>query len=96
MAETIHVCGESGVVWEMDLPLPEGVAQRLDRGDLTRVNPDGSAVAVEAPAEVDFEVPPAKNASREAWADYAVRVHGADVDDLEGLSRNELVELYGG
>lgn len=44
MSETIHVRGEGGAVWEMDLPLPEGVAQRLQRGDLVQVDQDGVPV----------------------------------------------------
>jgi hypothetical protein len=42
MAETIHVLGEGGVVWSMDLPLPDGVASRLAKGELRRVTADGS------------------------------------------------------
>ncbi|MBD9731176.1 hypothetical protein IGX29_04960 [Streptomyces sp. H28] len=42
MAETIHVRGEGGAVFTMDLPLPEGIADRLAKGLLVRVNEDGS------------------------------------------------------
>lgn len=42
MAETIHVRGEGGAVWEMDLPLQPDVAKRVAAGTLIRVNPDGS------------------------------------------------------
>ena len=42
MAETIYVRGEGGAVIAMDLPLPEGIAERYERGLLKRVNPDGS------------------------------------------------------
>ncbi len=93
MAETIHVRGEGGVIWEMDLPLPEGVAQRLASGVLTRVNADGSPFepdpAQERPAR------PKDNASTEKWAEYA-RTLGATDEDVEGLSRADLIELYGG
>lgn len=40
--ETIHVRGEGGSVIAMDLPLPEGIAQRYADGLIVRVNPDGS------------------------------------------------------
>jgi hypothetical protein len=40
--ETIHVKGEGGSVWEMDLPLRPDHQQRLDAGLLVRVNPDGT------------------------------------------------------
>lgn len=37
--ETGHFRTESGVVLEMDLPLPEAIAQRVARGDIVRVTP---------------------------------------------------------
>lgn len=42
MAETIYVRGEGGAVIAMDLPLPDGIAQRYERGLIKRVNADGS------------------------------------------------------
>ncbi|MGH3588603.1 MAG: hypothetical protein ACRDQ0_20025, partial [Pseudonocardia sp.] len=45
MAETIHVRGEGGHIFAMDLPLPEGIAERYERGLLARVNADGSPYA---------------------------------------------------
>ncbi|MDX3235657.1 hypothetical protein PV392_08150 [Streptomyces sp. ME03-5709C] len=42
MAETIHVRGEGGAIFAMDLPLSEGIQQRLEQGLIQRVNPDGS------------------------------------------------------
>lgn len=42
MAETIHLRGEGGHIFAMDLPLPEGIAERYERGLLVRVNPDGA------------------------------------------------------
>lgn len=56
--ETIHVRGEGGGIHEMALPLPEAIKGRLDSGQLTRVNPDGSAY-VERPAVK--RTPPAKS-----------------------------------
>jgi len=38
---------------------------------------------------------PANNASTEKWAEYA-RALGATEEDIEGLSRADLIELYGG
>jgi hypothetical protein len=40
--ETGFFRGENGLVLEMDLPLPDAFAGRLQRGEITRVNPDGS------------------------------------------------------
>ena len=40
---SIFVRGESGAIWEMDLPLPESIQDRLNAGKLVRVNQDGSS-----------------------------------------------------
>jgi hypothetical protein len=39
---SIWVRGESGAVWEMDLPLPESIQDRLNAGKIQRVNEDGT------------------------------------------------------
>lgn len=69
MAETVYVLCESGSVIPHDLPLPAGVADRVERGSLTLVNEDGSPIVeVELPAE-DAEpeaAPPAKKAAKPA------------------------------
>jgi hypothetical protein len=48
----------------------------------------------------DPDAEPAKNASTEAWVEYATRVKGAGEDDLKGddgepLKREQLIEKYG-
>jgi hypothetical protein len=48
MGATIHVRGEGGALWEMDLPLSKDHTSKLADGRLVRVNPDGSRY--EAPA----------------------------------------------
>lgn len=74
MAETIYVRGEGGAVIAMDLPLPEGIAERYERGQLRRVNPDGSpyqgsptplapAAAPATPGGTDSEPPAAPAAA---------------------------------
>lgn len=101
VTDTIHVIGEGGVVFEMDLPLPEGVAQRLERGDLRRVNADGTPyecpVEPVEPAEEDpFAVKrPADGAGKQDWVTYAVS-KGATVNEANGFTKLELIELYGG
>ncbi|MEV7584395.1 hypothetical protein [Streptomyces erythrochromogenes] len=49
MAETIYVRGEGGAIIAMDLPLPEGIAERYERGQLPRVHSDGSPYTPPAP-----------------------------------------------
>ena len=49
--------------------------------------------------EVEAETPvferPAGNASQEAWATYALESRQASEDEVKGLTRDELRELYG-
>lgn len=97
MTDTVHVRGEGGTVIAMDLPLPEPIADRLAKGQLTRVNPDGTPYVV---TEADPEVPgpptkaPAKADSKAAWVAWAV-VCGADPEEAEALTKADLAEQYG-
>jgi hypothetical protein len=99
MGESIHVRGEGGVVWEMDLPLPDGVAQRLENGDLTHVNEDGSPSRESEDPDGSDPDPyavarPANSASKADWVVYAVS-KGSAVNDADGMTKAELVEKYG-
>lgn len=51
----------------------------------------------DAPPAPDPATPerPKDNASTAVWAEYA-RALGASEEDVEGLSRTDLIELYGG
>lgn len=94
MADTIHVRGEGGTIFEMDLPLPEGVAQRLAFGSITRVNADGSTYEPSESSDPARVPRPSKAASTEAWIAYAID-QGADPDEAKDCTRAELIELYG-
>jgi hypothetical protein len=103
MAETIHVRGEGGAVFAMDLPLPESIQERLDRGALQRVNADGSpyygapapqAAAVQGSSLTEGVVPrPGTRASKGEWAAWAVAVHGLDQEAADALTLAALKEL---
>lgn len=101
MADTIFVRGEGGSVFEMDLPLPEGIAQRMEKGLIKRVQADGSDWLVPAAVPVEPEVPapptvrPAASASKAAWVGWAV-VQGIDPEEAEAMTKADLVELLGG
>lgn len=69
---------------------PKDVERLADGGFVAAVN--GSAVVPAEPVQVEK---PAGNASFEEWAAYAVETGQATADELKGLSRNELRELYG-
>lgn len=47
-----HFRGTGGVVHQMDLPLPEVYADQVERGDLVRVNADGSPYSEDEPKPV--------------------------------------------
>ena len=108
MAETIYVRGEGGAVIAMDLPLPEGIAERYERGLLRRVNPDGSPYqgspatpAPAAPADPDGEPPapaaagdrPAVNAPKADWIAYVVRVGRLSAEDAANYTKADLIDL---
>lgn len=101
---TGHFRGEGGMVWEMDLPLPETQAEKVAKGYLTRVNADGSPYvepAVEGDSELagppsaDKPAPPAPTAPKREWVGYAVRVGGMSPDDAEAMTKSDLVEKFG-
>lgn len=45
------------------------------------------------PPDRDPTAPPAGNASKQAWIDYAV-LRGADRDDADAMTRDELRDVY--
>jgi hypothetical protein len=105
MAETIHVRGEGGAVIAMDLPLPEPIQERFDRGQLVRVHSDGSpyypapespaaAVAPRGSALTEGAVPrPGARAGKDDWVLWAAAVHGLAVEDAEAMTKAQLQEL---
>lgn len=102
MTDSIHVQGEGGTVIKMDLPLPEHIAQRLTTGQLRRINEDGTPFSDStsqplAPGSDPVPGPPltepAKTAVKADWVGWAV-VCGANVDEAEGMTKNDLIEKY--
>jgi len=84
--ETGWFRGEGGAIWQMDLPLPSGIQQRVVKGHVLRVNEDGSLYGDSAPER------PADGASRAEWVGYASRVLGLDPEVAEGLTHQDLVD----
>ncbi|MGW0942908.1 hypothetical protein ACWD4O_10200 [Streptomyces sp. NPDC002623] len=105
MAETIHVRGEGGAIFAMDLPLPESIQERLDRGAIQRVNEDGSpyyaapapapkAAAAKSSALTDGLVPrPGARAGKDDWVLWAMAVHAIPETDAEAMTKAQLQEL---
>lgn len=73
----------------------EQAKAQADAGLLEKVD----APTAEPAPEVEPQVPaferPAGNASQEAWATYALESGQASEDEVKGLTRDELRELYG-
>ena len=98
-AGRIWFLGENGALHVHDLPLPEGLQHRLDRGDLVRVSEDGTpwTETADDPVEV-ADVPPPdapplprRTANRRTWIDFAIS-QGMDRERANNLTRAELVE----
>lgn len=87
--------GGGGSIFEMDLPLPEVMAEQVTRGQLSRVNEDGSPYEAHGAMDLtsgEFRVP-GKNAPKNEWVGYAVS-QGMSVDDADAMTKNDLIEKY--
>lgn len=95
------VLGENGTLNLFDVPLPPGIAHRLERGDLTRVNEDGSPWSPEPKVPGDGPLPdgapalPKRSASQKTWADFAVS-QGMDEAKAAAMTRDDLVAEFTG
>lgn len=94
--EIVHILGEGGTVFALALPLHETIVDRMERGRIRRVNPDGSPY--EGVASADVPEPPTKAppiaAAKAAWVGWAV-ASGADPEAAEAMTKTDLVERYG-
>lgn len=83
--------GSGGIVFDYTLPLTEHQQYQLTRGELVRVNEDGSAYTEAEPPKQ-----PALSASKVDWVGYARSVDpDLTVDDADAMTRNDLAEKYG-
>jgi hypothetical protein len=94
----VHVRGENGVQMYFDMPaLPDAIAQRIARGDLARVNADGTPWEGDATAEAADDDPPADapplpsaKDNRQVWAASAIS-QGMDRDEANNLTKAQLI-----
>lgn len=94
---TVHILGEGGSVFELALPLHETIAEKLAKGHIRRVQPDGTPyVEGDRPEGVPAlpESRPALNAVKAEWVGWAV-VQGLKPDEAEGLTKADLIERFG-
>ena len=92
-AETGWIRGENGIVLEVDLPLSETFASRVKRGEIVRVNKDGTPWE---PAAADTAAPAAGEPDdvaelREAHA--VVLAENADLSDEVALLTKQRDDL---
>jgi len=82
MAETIHVRGEGGAILTMDLPLPEGIAERSER------DADDASEAPAAPVDR-----PAVNAPKAEWIAYVVKGGRLSAEDAANYTKADLIDM---
>lgn len=93
---------EGGSVIEMDLPLPEAIAQRVLKGAIIQVaDADGTPleepVAPADPNAVDrvaVMAPPPRDASKAVWVGYAVKFGGMTPDAADAMTKADLIERF--
>lgn len=96
MSGSGHFRGSGGTVWELDLPLGENYQRQVDRGELVRVNPDGSPHEAHSSLDAvggEYRRPGA-NAPKSEWVAYAVS-QGMKVDDADAATKQDLIERFG-
>ncbi|MFF9639393.1 hypothetical protein ACF1D2_33040 [Streptomyces bacillaris] len=108
MAETIHLRGEGGHIFAMDLPLPEGIAERYERGLLVRVDPDGAPSRPTPTLVADPDGPPATpapepvpggqnrpavNAPKAEWIACVVARGLLSAEDAENYTKADLIDM---
>ena len=92
MADTGFFKGEGGTIWEMDLPLPEVMQEKVVKQYLKRVNEDGTPYVEDAEQEPQR---PATSAKKAEWVGWAVH-NGMDPDDADAMTKDDLIEKFGG
>jgi hypothetical protein len=78
--ETVFVLCDNGAVMPHDLPLPSGIADRVQRGDLRLVNEDGTLLADPAEEPPVVESPPDPDAVPTGTIDDVLAWVGDDND----------------
>lgn len=93
MPQQVHVRGEGGYTFLMDLPLPRHIKARVDKGYLHVVDDVGAEVEQERKK-------PAVNDPKSDWVGWAVWKSRHDerpvaADDADGMTKQDLIEQFG-
>lgn len=79
--------GAGGAVFDLSLPLSDNLQRQVERGELVRLD------APEPPAAPKR---PNKAASKDEWIGWARHVDpDRSLDELDAMTRNDLIEKYG-
>lgn len=84
------------MIIEMNVPLPSHLQQRLARGELTRVNEDGSDyVEPVKPSDLASGTParPAANALKDEWVAYLINAYGIDPERAEAMTKQDMIDM---
>lgn len=111
MSRSAWFRGEGGSLLEFDLPLTEHYAAQERQGRLIRVNPDGSAWSDAPEFESDEDrkaredaedqerpigpVKPSRADTKAQWVDYAELSSDLSHDELQAMTKAQLVERFG-
>lgn len=94
--ESVHILGEGGTVFELALPLHESIAERMAKGLIRRVNPDGSPHGGES--EQGTPGPPTQApkpaASKADWVAWAI-ASGMSEDEAAVATKQDLIDRFG-
>lgn len=93
MADTVRLRGSGGAEFTFDLPLPQAIQDQLGKGELVVVE-DKAVPAVSQVPQPEYPARPKNGAPKSAWVAYAVS-KGATVEEAEGATKDQLVEVYG-
>lgn len=87
---------ESNQLIHMDLPLPEHMADKVAKGQLVRLNDDGTTYSGEAAGPADGAPPskPAPSSPKGEWVGWAVSC-GADPEEAAASTKQDLIDAYG-
>ncbi len=99
-----------GGLHEHDWPLHPDIAEQLAKGQVTQASEPGPATwhrpAGAGPSEseqtgreiyaTDKPLLPHRSAPKPEWVGYAVKVGGLAVDDAEAMTKQDLIDRYGG
>jgi len=96
----IHLRGESGAVlyFSDGAALHEGIMHRISRGDLVRINPDGTPWDDSTPEITDDKPPdapplPGVRENRAVWVEFAIS-QGMDRAEAANLIKAQLIEEF--